>query len=229
MASLLSSDDKSPPSSFATAPAASGEEGDPPSSLPASNFDPSDFGNTEGSTQRWLAAFRELEEQNLDSAFCSVVATTAEDTSPLSSAWCDAIRTDLIPSEWTVWASEVSPGDFSALAPQKAADREERGRQYTAAAVVAASISDKLQTSMAYSNPMLPKDAADAWARSFVESMNSGGTPAQWFTNISISAPHPCGASASWNSVTKSTFDACFVAARPDLNIAAYILLSDED
>ena len=99
-------------------------------------------------------------------------------------------------------------------------------RQYTAADVVAASISDKLQTSMAYSSPILPKDAADAWAHSFVESMNSGGTPAQWFMNTSISAPHGGGASrrrASWNPVTESTFDACFVAARPDLNIAAYI------
>ena len=183
------------------------------SSVPT-NFDPSDFEDTEGSARRWLAAFRDLEEQNLDNAFCSVVGTT-EDPSASSSWWVDALLTDPIPSEHTVWnRQDINLDSFHALEPPDT-DTEEGGREDAAATAIAAMISNQLQTSMAYSSPMLEKDAADAWARSFVVSMNSGGVPAQWFTNV--------------KSVTESTFDACFVAVRPDLNIVAYILLDDED
>ena len=218
MASLVSSDNNQ--SSSPSAPAATGEESDAPFS-----FDPSDCEDTEGSTQRWLGAFRDLEEKNLDNAFCSVVRTT-EDPAASSSWWCDAIRSDPIPSEWTVWKSDLNLDDFSALAPSEV-EGQEGEREDSTAAAVAAKISDRLQTSLAYSSPMLEKKAADAWARSFVDCMNSGGATAQWFWNTEFNPTH--GAQHEWTPVTESTFDACFVAVRPDLNIVAYILLDDED
>jgi len=74
-----------------------------------------------------------------------------------------------------------------------------------------------LHKSMAYSAVMIGEDAADAWARSFVESFSH---TTQWYSNMDEGAPL---------TVTSATFDLCIVAVDTASSAIGYLLITDED
>ena len=158
---------------------------------PSPTFDPFDHSEPGGSTATWLAAFSDLENGG--------------DYGNLDFTEAGVMEFDFVSGTVDEWASVLKEKVNEILDDLDSSEHVEFDQ-----ADVLPDLTSSLHTSMAYSSRMLKEDAANAWATSFVNSMEGGKfyhCPDQ--------------------SVTSHTFDKIFVAVVG--NKLAYMLINDED
>lgn len=149
------------------------------------------------SVTQWLTSFRTMSERRLDSDIDVIGLDEGQGLS-----WLDALKQSQEKFEGNCEMSDFEECDADSARTQ---------------------MKMRLHKSMAYSVVFMEEDAADAWARSFVDSFSSPDT--LWYSNWEVGT----GNSSSWNPVTSATFDLCIVAVDTASSTIGYLLVTDED